>query len=214
MIPSNIAAVIFDFDGVIVDTEEIGIRVSADLFKQKFNIRLTEQDRTTFYGMPDLQFYTLMLQKYGITAEPDRMLQEHNQVYDDELAKIRTALPGVVDTVQTLKARGLTLGICSGSYNHQILTLLHNLGLVNYFDTIISYERTSLHKPHPDPYLHTAQGLHISPRACLVFEDSENGVCAAKRAGMYVIGVQIGNHGTQDLGSADRVIYSFRELVV
>ena len=108
-------------------------------------------------------------------------------------------MPGVEKTLRLLKQKGLKIGLCSGSYLNQIQLLLTNLNISSYFDAIISCEDTDKHKPDPEPYLIAARKLNVPPEHCLVFEDAETGVKAAKKAGMKCVGVMIGNHGTQNL---------------
>lgn len=212
MIPSNIEAVIFDFDGVIVDTEEIGIDVSSRLMKRRFGIKLTQEEKNMFYGLQDLRFYQLLIEKRYLEANPHLLLQYHNQEYDKAIMQINSTLPGVVNLLEELRKNGIVSAICSGSYISQIETVLRNLGLGGYFDVVTSCEETTNHKPNPEPYVVTAKKLKISPLNCAAIEDSENGVISAKNAGMYCVGVTVGNHGTQNLVGADMVIYSLTEL--
>src|SRR3989338_8556554 len=203
MIPSNIEAVIFDFDGVIVDTEEIGIDVSYRLMKKQFGIELTKEEKNMFYGLQDLLFYQRLIGKYGLDVKPHQLLQHHNQEYDAAIVRVNSTLPGVVDLLKNIRKNRIAAAICSGSYESQIQIVLNNLGLAGYFDAITNCEETANHKPHPEPYLVTAQKLKVSPRNCAAIEDSENGITSAKNAGMYCVGVTIGNHGTQNLIGAD-----------
>ncbi|MEK6963202.1 MAG: HAD family phosphatase [Nanoarchaeota archaeon] len=206
--PSSLEAVIFDLDGLIVDTEEIGVRVSAGLIQKEFGIELSAEDRRGFYGVPDLDYYDQLIRKYALQTSAEELLRKYNPDYDQHLLDIKNPLPGLLSVVGQGIENGFKMGICSGSFEHQITQVLSNLCLLSCFDAITSYEDTKRHKPHPDPYLLTAKKLGVVPNKCLVFEDSESGVLSARRAGMYVVGVQIGNHGTQDLRLADQVVYS------
>lgn len=207
MISRNIKAVIFDFDGVIVDTEEVGVRVSCDIMKKKCGVDLTGDDKRRFYGLQDLSFYQYLAQKYAFPSSPEELLLHHNEMYGKEILSINDCLPGVRNLLNRLQAQRIPTAICSGSYRHQIVTILNNLAL-DSFDLITSCEETSKHKPHPEPYLLTAEKLRLKPVNCLAIEDSENGIISARSAGMYCVGVSVGNHGTQDLRRANLVVPS------
>lgn len=212
MIPKNARIAIFDFDGVIIDSEEISAEVASGLIKEKFGFTLSEDDRRKKYGTFDPDYYSLILKKYAIAYDWKKLLKEHNRIYDRLILEIKEPLQGVKEALEFLVAKNFRVAMCSSSFKHQINSVLKNLGLQNYFSAIISAEETSKHKPDPQPYMLLAKKLNANPSECIVFEDSRHGVLAAKMAEMYCIGVEIGNHGTQDLSLADEVIYSFSEL--
>jgi HAD superfamily hydrolase (TIGR01509 family) len=212
-IPKNIKAVIFDFDGVIVDTEEIGANVAMELIDTKFGIKLTSEDKKRFYGIFDEDYYEIILTKYDLTADLDELMNEHNSVYDKFLEEMNALLPGAEEVIKKLKNMGFKLAICSGSYSHQLELILNAFNLKKYFEIVVSCEDTKKHKPDPEPYLITASKFGIDPKDCLVLEDADMGVNSAKTAGMYCIGVKIGNHNTQNLKQADLVIETLKELI-
>lgn len=212
MIPTQLKATIFDLDGLIVDTEGICVNVSKGLFQRKFNIELTPEEIKGRYGVADLDFYRKIIHTRKIKAISEELLEEHSALYDQQIENIREALPGVESVLQLLKQKKIKIALCSGSFLTQIRTLLTHIHLLSYFDVIVSCEDTGKHKPDPEPYLLTAQKLGASPAQCLVFEDADNGVRAAKKAGMKCVGVRIGNHGTQNLKEADVVVNTLEEF--
>ena len=153
----------FDFDGVIVDTEEIGIGVSSRLMQREFGIQLTEEERKMFYGLQDLRFYHRLTERYGLNQSPQRLLDIHNEEYDEAISRINSTLPSVSSLLEELRKNKIRAALCSGSYKSQIEMVLRNLGLTRYFDVITSCEETANHKPHPEPYLVTAKKLHLNP---------------------------------------------------
>lgn len=211
----KIKAAIFDLDGVLVDTETIGINVCSDLIKRKFRIRLNKEDKAMFYGLADLEYYKRLLRRYHIDSDPMYLLDEHNQEYDHRISDMKNAIPGVAELIKQFSKNNVRLAICSGSYLDQIKTILGNLDLESFFDVIVSCEMTLNHKPHPDPYLLALRLLKIKPDGCIAFEDSENGVQSAKKAGIYCVGVNIGNHGTQNLrkSGADHEVYTLEDFL-
>jgi HAD superfamily hydrolase (TIGR01509 family) len=210
---NQIKAVIFDFDGVIVDTEKISLDVAKRLMKRKFNIDLTTAEIKGKYGRLDKDWYNSLLKKHSIDVSVDDLLMEHNQQYDGAIDNLHDTLPGVQAMLEKAEKQNWRKAICTGSYSYQVSLLLKNFQLQDKFDIIVGSEHTLNHKPHKEPYLFTAKKLNIKPENILVLEDSEAGVTSAKAAGMYVIGVMIGNHNTQDLSDADKIIQTLKEII-
>lgn len=116
-------------------------------------------------------------------------------------------MEGVVETIRALQARGETLAITSSAVRSSIETILERLGLRDAFPLIVDGSEVVNGKPDPEAYLVTARKLGVQPAECVVFEDSYVGVVAAKRAGMYCIGVRNPRAQTrQDLSAADVVV--------
>ena len=123
-------------------------------------------------------------------------------------------MPGVVQLVRVLQERGLTLAITSSAVRSSIETILIRLGLRDAFALIVDGSEVTNGKPDPEAYLVTARRLGVRPDECVVIEDSEVGVLAAKRAGMTCIAVRNPRAQTfQDLSAADRVVDSMEELI-
>ena len=205
-------ATIFDFDGVIVDSESLGIAASQEVLRNDFGLDLDAEDRRAFYGLHDHTYYRRLKAKYGLNHSALELLDRHNAVYGERLRQIEGPLPGIRRLVGCLCAQDHPLAICSGSQRHQIMSVLDRIQLREAFEVVVAAEDTRNHKPHPGPYLATAEKLGVSPYDCRVFEDSECGVLAAKSAGMSCIGVEIGSQGTQDLRKADGILRSLEEL--
>ena len=203
--------VIFDFDGLIVDTESLGIEVSRELLARRFDIDLTVEDQRSFYGLFDPEYYARLRELYGLEGSTQELLEAHDSVYDQKLSEVRETLPGVESMLDDLRATGSRLALCSGSFQRQISRVLGNVALEDRFEVIVAAHDTDRHKPHPEPYLLTAEKLGTPPERCLVLEDSDPGVLAARRAGMAVIGVEIGSRGRQTLDQAHSVVWSLEE---
>ena len=205
-------AAIFDFDGIIVDTEQASVDTAVEVFRLR-GAELDIADRDDKYGKHDLTYYSEKASKKGVTEKPENLLEEHNRVYDRVVFEIREPLPGVRDAVALVNNLGIVAGICSGSYRYQIEGILKNIDLQAGFRHITSAEDTEKHKPYPDPYLAAMKILGLHPSETVAFEDSRNGVLSAKATGIYVVGVMIGNHGTQNLQHADVVVHSLLDLL-
>lgn len=124
-------------------------------------------------------------------------------------------MPGVVELIAALHARGTTLAITSSAVRSSIEAILVRLGLRDAFSLIVDGSEVTHGKPDPEAYLVTARKLGVAPETCVVVEDSEVGVLAAKRAGMFCIAVRNPNAQLwQDLSAADIVVQSMRDVRV
>jgi HAD superfamily hydrolase (TIGR01509 family) len=124
-------------------------------------------------------------------------------------------MDGVIEMIRTLQQRGVPLAITSSAVRSSIEAILERLGIRDAFSLIVDGSEVVNGKPDPEAYLLTARKLGVEPRDCVVFEDSHVGVVAAKRAGMYCIGVRNPRaQQRQDLSAADVVVDSMRDVSV
>lgn len=198
-IPTSLRAVMFDFDGVIVDSEPAHFRWFQRLLADE-GVTLTRADYDAIYlGMDDRECFTEALTRHGKTAAlpkvPD-LIERKSARLMAEMAERPPVLPGAVELVRTL-AKRVPLAICSGALRREIEAMLTHAGIDSCFVGIVSAEDVSHGKPHPEGYtkalalLNRAQSLAraIEPASCLVIEDSLAGIEAAKAAGMRCLAV-------------------------
>jgi HAD superfamily hydrolase (TIGR01509 family) len=134
----------------------------------------------------------------------------HHEAYEHRLATF-PALPGIERLLESAKSLGLKVAAVSGSTRHQVQNLiLDRLGILRYYDLLITHEDYTAGKPNPEPYLVAAQRLNIEPQACIVIEDASVGIDAGKSAGAYVIGVR--SSYPQDLSGADQIVDTLNEI--
>lgn len=181
-----IKAFIFDLDGVLTDTERIGIEVAEKICKN-LDIQLTNEEKLSFIGITDLEFYQKLFKKRNLDFNVYSILVRHFEIYEHYLHNNPLLFPEAKETVTFIKKKGYKLGMVSGSTKKQIELILKKTNLYSYFDTIISCDDVVLGKPHPEGYLICSKKLNVYPHQCLVVEDSESGIKAAKNAGMKVI---------------------------
>lgn len=206
---------LFDNDGTLVDTEAIKVDVFTYVAKEQSGVELTDEDKKKLYGRLDLDCYVEFVQRYGLRHAPLELLGIHTALYNERLKTVDKALPGVQEALERFEMMAIPIGICSGSERDQLDIIYASLGWHRFFKHITSAESTKEHKPHPAPYIHAADGLGIAPARLAAFEDSRPGVTSAKEAEIgLVVGVSIGNHGTQDLSNADYVIPRLDALFV
>ena len=206
-----ISCVIFDMDGVIIDSEPIYFRIEQQLFKE-VGVELTREEHTTYVGRSDL-WYSIK-EKYHLDIDPEKITSEEKRRYLEILKNSFDGDPieGVTELIANLDKRGMNLVLASSSEMKNIELVLTKFGLIDYFDLRISGADLPTSKPHPEIFEKAAIMAQATPQNCLVIEDSANGVKAAKSANMACIGFRNPNSGNQDLSAADWIIHSFEEF--
>ncbi len=207
-----IKAFIFDMDGVIIDSEPLHFESDRMVMKD-FGIELSDEELNRYVGVDNTQMWLELKDKYKIDVSVDDLLfrQHSNKV---ELLKTRELKPinGIPELISRLIDNNIAIALASSSSMKFIRFVLDKLVITNYFDVVVSGEHVERSKPEPDIFLRAAQLLNVSPGSCVVLEDSEHGVNAAKRAGMKCIGFLNPNSGSQNLFNADKVVITLEEL--
>jgi HAD superfamily hydrolase (TIGR01509 family) len=187
-----IQALIFDFDGLILDTETPEVLVWQSIYREHgFELPVHEWEKTIGgYGISDFDAADrLSLLSQG-RLDPVRMRERYRRE-SDLLIHASPLLPGVTEMLEEARSRGLRLAIGSSSQHSWVDPHLKRLGIFHYFSPIVCQEdvppgRT---KPNPDIYLKALELLKVNSAEAVVFEDSPNGVEAARRAGIFVVAV-------------------------
>ena len=216
---SELRAIIFDFDGVIADTEPLHFAALRQVLADN-QISLTETEYYTDYlGFDDRGCFLTALQSHQRQASPALLGELMDRKAHDYLAAVKQHLaifPGVRELVQEAAAR-YPLAIASGALRNEIELILEEAGLRKAFLHITSAEDVTRGKPAPDPFLHAMAALNrrasqpsLTPNECLVIEDSLPGIRAARAAGMKILAVA-NTHTVQDLGEADAVTHSLAD---
>lgn len=184
--PEPIAAVVFDMDGVLVDTEQLWDEVREAL-TEEWGGRYTPEAQEAMMGMSSLEWSRYLHEVVGLRERPETISAE---VVRRMLARYETDLPvvpGAVDAVRRLAGAGLRLAVASSSNRELIDAVLRALELTALFEVTVSSEEVARGKPAPDVYLEAARRLALEPSRCAAIEDSASGIRAAKAAGMRVI---------------------------
>ncbi|MGZ7445550.1 beta-phosphoglucomutase [Paenibacillus sp. TH7-28] len=206
----SIKACLFDLDGVLVDTAKYHYlawkRLAAEL-----GFAFTAQDNEKLKGVSRMASLDILLKVGGLElgdGVKQELAERKNGWYVEYISKMDASeiLPGALGFLKQCREQGLKTALGSASKNAPII--LRNTGLTPYFDAIIDGTRTSSAKPDPEVFLLGAEELGVPPEACVVFEDAEAGIEAARRAGMRCIGI-----GSPDtLGAADLVVPSLGDV--
>jgi HAD superfamily hydrolase (TIGR01509 family) len=184
--PGQIEAVVFDMDGVLVDTEHLWDEVREELTAE-WGGRYTPEAQQAMMGMSSKEWSRYLHEVVGLREPPDVITGE---VVRRMLARYEVDLPvvpGAVEAVRRLAAAGFRLAVASSSNRELIDTVLSELGLTDVFEVTVSSEEVARGKPAPDVYLEAARRLGVEPRRCAAVEDSTSGIRSAHAAGMHVV---------------------------
>jgi HAD superfamily hydrolase (TIGR01509 family) len=181
-----IEAVVFDMDGVLVDTEH-GWDEVREALTEEWGGRYTAEAQEAMMGMSSLEWSRYLHETVGLREPPERI---NDEVVRRMLGRYETDLPvvpGAPDAVRRVADAGLRLGVASSSNRPLIDAVLQRLGLTDLFAVTVSSEEVARGKPAPDVYAEAARRLGVEPRRAIAVEDSASGIRAARAAGMRVV---------------------------
>jgi len=205
-------AVIFDMDGVIVDSE-IHWKTLEGYFLQSLIPTWTSADQDKIIGLGVHDLYTLLISQYGLQKTKQQFLELYQEMANKIYGQKVSLIAGFSDLLTTLNKNNIPVALASSSPRSWINIMLRRFGLQPSFRVVVSADELEGEgKPSPAIYLLTAQRLGVSPTSCIAIEDSKNGVLSAKNAGMFCIGFRNGFNEEQDLSKADMIIHGFAEL--
>ncbi|AWH85749.1 ABC transporter ATP-binding protein [Flavobacterium album] len=206
-------AVIFDMDGVVVNTEPIGYGANQKLYKA-LGITVPDDVYATFIGNSDKNIIQKLKDLYPIEKTHEELLKEKYKYYFEAFdnATDLALLPGVKDLIMNLHSNGMKLLLASSASKRKIEKVFTRFGLHPYFDATISGEDFEFSKPNPAIFLEAVERSGFTKEECIIIEDSTNGIKAAKAAGVYCIGYKSEHSMGQDTSLANKVITDFSEL--
>ena len=208
-----IQTVIFDMDGVIIDSEPVYFKIDKQMFEE-LNIAVSFEEHCTYVGTSSQNMWDAIIKKHGIPDHPGELMRKEYDLYLEHLVNANDLQPidGVMELINGLHENNFKLILASSSRMEVIDIILKKFKLSDLFIAKVSGSELAHSKPHPEIFLRSAQLAGSEPKECIVIEDSKNGVAAAKAAGMKCIGFLNPSSGDQDLKSADMVIRSFKEV--
>jgi len=207
-----IEAVVFDLDGVLLDSEHIWDEVREQLARERGG-RWHEEAQRAMMGMSSLEWSRYMHDEIGVPDAPEEISAEVVRRLEALYREHLPAMPGAREAVERLAARW-PLGLASSSNRELIVLALQLLGVGDRFQATVSSEEVARGKPAPDVYLEAARRLGVSPGRAAAVEDSHNGIRAAKAAGMRVIAIPNRRFppGENALAEADLVVETLAGL--
>jgi len=183
-------AFLFDFDGVVIDSEPVHFKTFMD-FVRPLGIEVDEERwYREFAGTGSKNIFTVLLGEAGITDEKtiDEYVEKRKKIYGELIRKGEVRIkPGINEILELAERRNIRKAVVSGGHRENIITALSVLGLENKFEFILGSGDYERRKPHPDAFLTAAKKMNVAPDECMVFEDSVSGFTAAKNAGMKII---------------------------
>lgn len=208
-----IQTVIFDMDGVIVDTEPVHHFAYQQHFKQ-LNIDVSPEMYASFTGNSTKNIYERLKSVYGLKEDVLDLVEVKRNLFNDAFDQKEDLylLDGVEELIQELHQNGMQLILASSSANVTIQRIFNRFDLDQYFTHKVSGEDFPKSKPHPAIFQKAAELAQTPVDHCIVIEDSTNGIMAAKAAGIYCVGYDSFHSKMQDYSLADKVISHFNEL--
>ncbi|MDR2832286.1 MAG: HAD-IA family hydrolase [Streptococcaceae bacterium] len=202
-------AIIWDMDGVIVDSEYTFLESKTEILHEAgFMKDISYQYQ--FMGTTNDFMWQTMKDELGLPKEVDFYINEMKRKREEMIARdgVR-GIKGAADFIKELKKSGVKMAIASSSPKIEIERAVKELGIAHAFEALVSGEEVENSKPAPDVYLEAAKQLGVNPKNSLVFEDTKNGSIAANRAGMFVVGFENPDYPAQDLTAANYIVTNY-----
>src|SRR5580692_6224931 len=183
-----IKAVVFDFDGLMFNTEEIFNRSGRELLRRR-GLEMTPKLLTLMMGRRADEAFPLMIAELGLTESAADLRAEERTIFQDMLWTHVAPMPGLSELLAQIESRALPKGVATSSRRPYIESVLRKFELVDRFDLLLTSEDVVEGKPHPEIYLKAAGRLGVEPGEMLVLEDSENGIRSAAAAGAVAVSI-------------------------
>jgi beta-phosphoglucomutase family hydrolase len=207
-------AVIFDMDGVIIDSEPLHY-LSDKTLLARLGVEVPDNYLDKYVGVTNPVMWKEIIKDFAIPKDLQEILNTQKSM---KLKLLKNgdykAIEGIPELLKDLYKHRIPIAIASSSSSIFIKEVIKTLKIGRYIDIYVSGENVEKSKPEPDIFLKAAELLELKPASCVVIEDSKNGVIAAKKAGMKCIGFQNNNSGNQDLTKADLVVSSIGEITI
>lgn len=208
-----IKAILFDLDGVLIKTELETFRFYQDYLQKHHNIELPDSDFKYKYGRKSKDFFhDVFTEEQRKMIDIEKLTGIKRELFDKEIDRFVSKAEGVHELLQWLRSQKYKLALCSQNERPMIDRVINWLDVSQYFDFTLSLQDITEKKPKPEIYIKGAEKLGIKPDQCLVIEDSQDGVRAAKNAGMICIGVAHNYTPEGYLDEADHIVHSLMEI--
>ena len=206
-------AVIFDMDGVIIESEPLHYKAYHKMFED-VNIEVSAEFYESLTGKSTLNVCKQICDAFNLSESPEALVALKRKHYDDIFENDKTfdLIEGVLDVIKNYHENGLTLVLGSSASMPSIERIFKRFDLNKYFKAKLSGAELKASKPHPEIFIKAAQATGFKPEECMVIEDSTNGIIAAKSAGIFCIGYDSFHSKNQDYSKADLVVKDFSEI--
>ncbi len=201
----NTLTMLFDMDGVIIDSERVYQEIERNMYEE-LGIPVSREEHLKFMGTAEWSMWTYMCEKYKVNQTVEELVHQERDLFMKrlDLPGDIPLMDGLIPLLELLKSEHIPCWIASSSSSDIIARVIEINGLGKYFEGYVSGDDVSQSKPSPEIFLKAAGLAKAHPSNCMVIEDSENGIKAARAAGIFVVGL--------DLSGADLRITSLNEI--
>ena len=217
----DLQAVIFDCDGILVDTEPLHYRAFQKVLVPLGLGHDFERYLEHFAGFDDRDAFIHAFEERGLALSEttlERLMEAKATALQEYIQEGVPSFPGVVELIKELGGRGIPMAVASGALRHEVDAFIASLGLNGMFCTIVAADEVKKSKPDPETYLLAIERLKrlqrskpLDPMNCIAIEDTPAGICSAKSAGLQVIAVT-NSFSATELTEADRVVRSLSDM--
>lgn len=207
----RVDALIFDMDGVLVDSEPLGMQAMRRVMA-RHGVTYTEADNSEFLGRTTLEECRVLKTRYRLEADERDLTRQYVDLLVELIRERPRPMPGVPDVLIDLRTAGYRMALASSAEPVVIANNVRSLDLTHFFEVVVSGTEVARGKPAPDVFLETAQRLGLPAHRCLVVEDSRNGLLAAKAAGMACAVIPCASTRHQDFREADYRLQALPDL--
>jgi beta-phosphoglucomutase len=206
-------AVIFDMDGVLVNSEPHHVLVEKRLFEY-LSLNISEQQHSSFVGKSSFEMWSEIIRNNNLTYKVEELVKKNKIEFINYLSDLKgiELMPGIVSILEKISGKKIPMAVASSSDAEMIEIILSRTGISKFFIHKVDGRSVEKSKPSPDIFLYAATLLSVKPEECIVVEDSTNGIKAAKAAGMFCIAYKGIYHRNQDLSLADASIENFSQM--
>jgi HAD superfamily hydrolase (TIGR01509 family) len=206
----NVGAIIWDFDGVLVDSEPFHIEAEFETAR-RFGIPLTMAVAKQYFGLKLEDYFRDIARRYGSDINVDDMINEHYETLRRYYREVFPLVPHAIDVLGMLKG-SFFMAVGTSREKELAMLALERFSLVRFFDTIVFGDEVKRGKPDPEIFLSAASRLGCAPEETVVVEDAESGFKAARDAGMRLIAREGAHNADSDFSMADFVVKDLREI--
>ena len=205
-----IRAIIFDMDGVLINSEHLHTKAWGEMLRKYSGATLTAAEKAKYIGRSAEYLARILVQKYRMNISAEQLIRDKTKRY---LELSRHLAPNKTLKLQLARLRkDYKIAVASSGRKDVVHAILTRLGIKRLFPVIVTASHVKQAKPSPEIFLKAAKALHVKPENCVVIEDATNGVIAAKRAGMRCIALRT-DFASQDFALADAVASSLHQAL-
>ncbi|HSB41327.1 MAG TPA: HAD family phosphatase [Methylomirabilota bacterium] len=208
----GIRAVIFDMDGVLVDSEPFGFEALRRVMA-RYGRGYSEEENAEFLGRTTIESCRILKARHALPDSVDRLAELYLEAMLEQIGRGPIPMPGVPSVLERVRGAGYRLALASSAELRVIHANLAALALGPLFEVVVSGTQVGRGKPAPDVFVAAAERLAVAPEGCLVVEDSRNGLLAAKAAGMLCAVVPCAHTRHQDFREADHHLRALPDLL-